>query len=70
MSKPLPTQTSFVFDKPAPNKIGPPCLNCGHKDTVQSPGVGPHAARLDCPKCGFWRWSPKRPPRGQGGGAS
>jgi hypothetical protein len=44
---------------PPPTGEGPPCLKCGHKNTVISPGVGPHHARINCPKCGAWRWLPK-----------
>jgi hypothetical protein len=45
---------------------GPPCLNCGH-DTIVSPGVGPHHARVDCPRCRAWRWLPRpRPREGRG----
>jgi hypothetical protein len=55
-----------LFDRPAAQaESGPPCLKCGHKDTVISPGVGPHHARIDCPKCKAWRWLPTpRPDRG------
>jgi hypothetical protein len=49
---------------------GPPCLKCGHLNTVISPGVGPHHARIDCPKCKSWRWAPKPPPRPERGGAA
>ncbi|HZW29107.1 MAG TPA: hypothetical protein VFF52_00265, partial [Isosphaeraceae bacterium] len=55
---------------PAPprGEPGPPCLRCG-SDTIVSPGQGPHHARADCPRCGAWRWPPRRPPtrRGKGG---
>lgn len=62
--KPLSGQTSF-FDRPAApaDNDGPPCLKCGHLNTVVTPGVGPHHARIDCPKCKSWRWQPKPPPR-------
>ena len=44
---------------------GPPCLKCRYKDTIISPGVGPHHARVDCPQCKAWRWLPTpRPDRG------
>jgi hypothetical protein len=59
---PLRGQLS-LFDQPAaPAEDGPPCLACGHKNTVVSPGVGPHHARIDCPKCRAWRWQPKPRP--------
>jgi hypothetical protein len=49
---------------PAPaTEDGPPCLKCGRLNTVISPGVGPHHARIDCPRCNAWRWAPKPPPR-------
>jgi hypothetical protein len=63
---PLKGQQTLLFvDKPAPaNTDGPPCLKCG-ADTIVSPGVGPHYARIDCPSCKAWRWAPApRPDRG------
>jgi hypothetical protein len=64
---PLRGQQSLPFDQPAPTaEPGPPCLKCGHKDTVISPGVGPHHGRIDCPKCKAWRWLPTPRPRGDG----
>ena len=60
-----------LFDQTAPvAETGPPCLKCGHKDTVISPGVGPHHARIDCPKCKAWRWAPKPPARSDQGGTA
>jgi hypothetical protein len=64
--KPLPGQTSFLDQPAAPTEDGPPCLKCGHKDTVVSPGVGPHFARIDCPVCKAWRWLPTPRPRREG----
>jgi hypothetical protein len=60
-------QLSF-FDRPAApvGEPGPPCLKCEHLNTVDSPGVGPHCARIDCPKCKAWRWLPAPRPRGEG----
>jgi hypothetical protein len=61
--KPLSGRTSFL-DRPAPaTEDGPPCLKCGHLNTVISPGVGPTPSRIDCPKCRAWRWTPNPPTR-------
>jgi hypothetical protein len=68
--KPRPNQMS-LFGRPAPaTEDGPPCLKCGHLNTVISPGAGPHHARIDCPKCKAWRWAPKPPTRPERGGAA
>ena len=58
-------QSMSLVDRPAPSaEDGPPCLKCGNLNTVVSPGVGPHHARIDCLKCKAWRWLPKPPIRG------
>jgi hypothetical protein len=65
-----PLHQSGLFDQPAKSsgvKASLSCLKCGHKDTVLSPGKGPHHARIDCPKCGAWRWMPKPRPEQKGG---
>jgi hypothetical protein len=63
--KPLPGQTSFLDRPIAQTEDGPPCLKCGYLNTVVSPGVGPHYARIDCPQCKAWRWLPTPRPRGE-----
>ena len=45
---------------------GPPCLKCGHKNTVVSPGVGPHhqGSTARCTRHGGRRRTPGSDQRG------
>lgn len=35
------------------------CPRCGCPDVAMLPGVGPHAAKEECPKCRWTQWVPK-----------
>jgi ribosomal protein S27AE len=48
--------SDFQAHPPPERRDGPPCPSCG-APTILSPGKGTHAGRMDCPKCGAWRWT-------------